>query len=372
MTWARRGGRLRGWGGVAAMAVLCALASLALFCLPGRVGGTARATGAPDRVTAPDSAGTSGGASAGHALTAAAADDEKPCAKKYETRPPAEDGATIAAIKERGELVVGVDQNSYHWAYRGTYGSEPEGFDIDLARRVAKEILGDANKVRFKTISTADRGPALGRDEKDKGRPAAERDAGASVDMVIRTMSITCGHIDNGIAFSTPYFETRQSLVVPQDSLIKGFGPTLRGSKLCVAKGSTAESFLAAQSEYYALKPVTKVPSQLDCLVELQLGVVNGVVTDSALAASQLAQDPGVKIADGNEGDAAHLPRPEFYGIAMRDSAPDLVGRVDHVLADYRKDTGPRGWRKSYEKWLAADLGNASVSPPSADEKIAW
>ncbi|NED90167.1 transporter substrate-binding domain-containing protein, partial [Streptomyces sp. SID11233] len=196
----------------------------------------------------------------GHTVTAAAADDEKPCAKKYENRPPAKDGATIAAIKERGELVVGVDQNSYRWAYRGTYGSEPEGFDIDLARRIAKEILGDAGKVRFKTISTAARGPALGRDEKDKGKPAAERDAGASVDMVIRTMSITCGHIDNGIAFSTPYFETRQSLVVPRDSPINGFGPTLRGSRLCVAKGSTAESFLAAQSGFYALKPVKKVP----------------------------------------------------------------------------------------------------------------
>ncbi|EDY42336.2 amino acid ABC transporter, amino acid-binding protein [Streptomyces sp. SPB074] len=347
------------------MAVLCALASLTLLLLPGR--GADEPSGSTG-VTA--ARGAFGGTGARQA--AAAEPDKEACARTYEKRPPAKDGAAIAAIKERGELLVGVDQNSYRWAYRGTYGSEPEGFDIDLARRVAKEILGAADKVRFKTVSTADRGPALGRDEKDKGKPLAERDAKASVDMIISTMSITCRHISNDIAFSTPYFETRQTLVVPRDSPVKGFGPTLGGSRLCAATGSTAEAFLARHGGAYGLKPVTKVPSQLDCLVRLQLGTVDGLVTDGALAASQLAQDPGVRIADENEGDAARLPMPEFYGVAMRDDSPDLVGRVNQILDGYRKDTSKQGWRESYRRWLEADLGDASASPPRGDEKIVW
>ena len=38
------------------------------------------------------------------------------------------------------------------------------------------------------------------------------------------------------------------------------------------------------------------MPNQLDCLVRLQLGEVDAVVTDGALAASQAAQDPTVKL----------------------------------------------------------------------------
>ena len=44
------------------------------------------------------------------------------------------------------------------------------------------------------------------------------------------------------------------------------------------------------------------VPNQLDCLVRLQLGQVDAVVTDNALAAGQAAQDPAVEL----KGDAVH------------------------------------------------------------------
>jgi polar amino acid transport system substrate-binding protein len=48
--------------------------------------------------------------------------------------PPSDaDGTTIKAIKERGYLNVGVDQNSYRWGYLDPNSSgELEGFDIDL------------------------------------------------------------------------------------------------------------------------------------------------------------------------------------------------------------------------------------------------
>jgi polar amino acid transport system substrate-binding protein len=169
------------------------------------------------------------------------------------------------------------------------------------------------------------------------------------VDMVVRTMTITCDRVED-VAFSTAYFETGQQLLVPKDSKITGYDDSLRGKRLCTAAGSTAETELKRKP--FGADISTTVANQLDCLVRLQLGEVDAVVTDSALAAGQAAQDPTVRL----------VGKPfttEYYGVAMSKEAPDLVRRVNQVLDDYRD----KGWDKAYDKWLAADLKNVDGPP---------
>ena len=102
----------------------------------------------------------------------------------------------------------------------------------------------------------------------------------------------------------------------------------------------------------------TTVPNQLDCLVRLQLGEVDAVVTDGALAASQAAQDPTVEL----KGSPFTT---EYYGVAMKSDADDLVRRVNQILVDYRQDT-TNGWQASYDRWLSATLAKKSTEsePP--------
>ncbi|RFU83752.1 sugar-binding protein [Streptomyces triticagri] len=248
------------------------------------------------------------------------------------------DGPTIKEIKTRkdkpNKLIVGVDQNSYRWGYRNPSTGKLEGFDIDLARAIAKDILGDPDDIIFRAVPTNQRVPAI---------------QSGQVDMVVRTMTINCERLKD-VAFSTAYFETGQQLLVPEDSKIKGYDETLAGKKLCTAAGSTALSELEKQA--YGADISTTVPNQLDCLVRLQLGDVDAVVTDSALAAGQAAQDPTVSLAG----------KPftkEYYGVAMSKKAPDLVRRVNRILEDYRKDD----WDKSYKDWLADDLKDIDGPP---------
>lgn len=106
------------------------------------------------------------------------------------------------------------------------------------------------------------------------------------------------------------------------------------------------------------------VPNQLDCLVKLQLGEVDAVVTDGALAASQAAQDPTVTLKGG-------LFTDEYYGVAMKRGSNDLVRQVNRTLENYIKDGD---WEKSYEKWLHPTLDqgekkSASATPPEAHYK---
>ena len=329
--------RLKGWGGVGAMATACALAlvfALVLTC-----------AGAPTGAAQQP---------AGQSVSHAARADEDCADPEKQTLPPSTaDGPTIEAIKnregEKRKLIVGVDQNSYRWGYRDPNSGEGgtlEGFDIDLVHRIAEDILGDRDAVQFKAIPTDQRIPAI-----QAGR----------VDMVVRTMTINCDRLED-VAFSAPYFKTGQQVLAPKSSPVEGYDETLADQEICTATGSTAYTKLEADKKAGKLPESTDirttVPNQLDCLVRLQLGEVDAVVTDGALAASQAAQDPTVQL----KGEAFTA---EYYGVAMKKDADDLVRRVNRILVDFREDTTD-GWQDAYTKWLSATLGadSESATPP--------
>ncbi|MGV9554788.1 glutamate ABC transporter substrate-binding protein [Streptomyces sp. NPDC003401] len=326
---------LRGWGGVGAMAVVCVLALAFVLLLP-------RTQAKGD--------GSTGTGGPGVAAGRPAADSTCEAPEKQTLAPSAADGPTIAAIKartgEKRKLIVGVDQNSYRWGYRdpNNTGAALEGFDIDLVRRIAEDVLGDRDAVQFKAIPTNQRIPAV-----QEGR----------VDMVVRTMTITCDRIED-VAFSAPYFRTGQQVLAPKTSTVTGYDGTLAGKRICTAAGSTANTRLTDDVKAGRLPATTDVsttvPNQLDCLVRLQLGEVDAVVTDGALAASQAAQDPTVELKG-----AAFTT--EYYGVAMNEDADDLVRRVNQILVAYRAN----GWRQSYAAWLSATLGTdpATSVPPA-------
>ncbi|MCX5343546.1 glutamate ABC transporter substrate-binding protein [Streptomyces atratus] len=336
-------GRLRGWGGVTGMAVACAVTA-SLTLLPLSHGGAGAFGGDP---SGPGTA----------QVVQARADD---CTDPEASLPPSSAGGpSIAKIKARGKLIAGVDQNSFSWGYRkpetdklensGT--GKLEGFDIDLVRAIAKDILGDPDAVIFRAIPTNQRIAAL---ENDK------------VDVVVRTMTINCSRLDQ-VSFSTAYFQAGQQVLAPKNSTITGFDKSLAGKRICTAEGSTAYEALERQSFGSVFKDEhdgteadedrLTVPNQLDCLVRLQLGEVDAVVTDNALAAGQAAQDPAVEL----KGDKPFTT--EYYGVATKRGANDLVARVNQVLVDYRRGGADSPWMVSYRKWLEAGLPGISAPP---------
>lgn len=334
---------LRGWGGVGAMAAVCAFALAFVLLLP-----------LSQSHDGAESAAGTGGRGVATGSQARADDCEDSEAQRRTLSPSGADGPTIAAIKARTgakrKLVVGVDQNSYRWGYRNPNkeNAELEGFDIDLVHRIAQDILGDPDAVQFKAIPTSQRIPAI-----QDGR----------VDMVVRTMTITCDRLDQ-VAFSAPYFKTGQTVLAPKSSAVTGYDGSLAHQRICTATGSTAYAKLDADQKAGKLDASADirhtVPNQLDCLVRLQLGEADAVVTDGALAASQAAQDPTVAL----KGSAFTT---EYYGVAMKKDADDLVRRVNRILVDYRSS----GWQTSYDKWLSATLGEDSApSKPPAPEYL--
>ncbi|EPD95348.1 transporter substrate-binding domain-containing protein [Streptomyces albus] len=305
----------------------------------GNADGTGHAAGRPAAATGPD-AGTDSGP-----------DDEPVPEKCADGSDPAESlepssasGKAVKRIRKAGKLVVGVDQNSYLWGYRNPVTRRIEGFDIELVKAIARDLLGGdgPDRITYRTIPTDQRIPALRKGD---------------VDMVVRTMTIDCER-KKQVAFSTAYFQAGQQLLVPKkNARVKGFDATMRGKRVCYASGSTAQKMM--KSHKYAelgARPVV-VPNQLDCLVRLQLDEADAIVTDSALAAGQAAQDPSVRLIGKPQTS-------EPYGVAMNRNDTDLVRRVNKVLEDYRE----HGWKRAYKRWLSdAMVGTEGKEPAPPD-----
>ncbi|MDK0519502.1 glutamate ABC transporter substrate-binding protein [Streptomyces sp. ML-6] len=313
-------GRLRGWGGVTGMAAACAVTA-SFTLLPLLLGGPGAAADA--------SAGVPGTTATTHVTQARAADCTTDPWASVSPADAADD--KVGEIRARGQLIVGVDQNSLFWASRDPESEENEivGFDIDLARAIAADLLPDVaeeERVVFRVISTADREKML---------------ESGDIDLVVRTMSINC---EKNVSFSHPYFEAAQQIIAAKDT--KGIDglDSLTGKRVCTADGSSARTAVRAK---VAEKDQVHVPNQLDCLARLQLGEVDAVVTDDTLAAAQVAQDPAIEFKGAPFTE-------EYYGVAARkQGASDLVARVNRVLADYSRDGR---WTDSYKKWLKERL----------------
>ena len=105
------------------------------------------------------------------------------------------------AIKDRDVLKVGVKVDVPKFGYKNAETGKIEGFEIDLAKQVAKKILGDENKVEFQGVTAKTRGPLL-----DNGE----------VDMDVATFTIT-EERKKSYNFSDPYLKDGVGLLVKKE-----------------------------------------------------------------------------------------------------------------------------------------------------------
>src|SRR3546814_13813687 len=87
----------------------------------------------------------------------------------------AEEGATIKAIKERGELVCGTSTGTAIGLSTLDDAGKWSGLEVDYCRAVAAALLGDAAKVRFVPLEFKNAFAALQSGSVDMLARAADR-----------------------------------------------------------------------------------------------------------------------------------------------------------------------------------------------------
>ena len=243
----------------------------------------------------------------------------------------------VAAIRNspNKKLRVGVSADSLLLGSRDPITGQIVGFDIDMAKAVAKAIFGDENQIELIVISAIDRAKVL---------------QNKSVDLVVRNMTMNCARWQE-IAFSSEYY--RSGLKI----LVKKTDPTttlagLAGKKVCAPSGTS--SMIAVQATAGVI-PVGAA-THTGCLVLFQEGKVDAIAGDDTVLAGLKAQDP-----------YAYVPpmqplTSEPYGIGVNKDQVDLVRYVNRVLDTVKADGR---WKASYDRWFADKLGPAPAPPQS-------
>jgi len=244
------------------------------------------------------------------------------------------EGSTMARIQDRGRLIVGVSADSFLLGSRNPQSGVIEGFDIDIAKAIAKAILGDENKIQLRVITAADRIPVL-----EKGE----------VDIVARNMTMTCGRWEQ-IGFSAEYYHSGQKILVRQGSDITSL-KHLIGKKVCAPNQTSSMDNLIRLAPHAT--PVG-ADNHTGCLVLFQRGDVDAITGDDTVLAGLAAQDPYAMVLDEEPFTA------EPYGVGVNKDAKDLAAFINGVLEQMRADGR---WSDAYNQWLAPHLGEGTGQP---------
>jgi polar amino acid transport system substrate-binding protein len=133
---------------------------------------------------------------------------------------------SIEEIKNRGKIKIGVFSDKAPFGYVDSEGKN-QGFDVYISKRFAKDLLGDESKVEFVLVDAASRVAYL---ESKK------------VDIIMANFTVTEERKEK-VDFANPYMKVSLGIVSPEGSVIAS-EEQLKGKKVIVAKGTTAETYM--------------------------------------------------------------------------------------------------------------------------------
>jgi len=132
---------------------------------------------------------------------------------------------TLDEIKKDGKIRIGVFSDKSPFGYVDSNG-EVQGYDVEFAKRIGKDLLGSEDAVEFVYVEAASRVEYL---------------KSGKVDIILANFTIT-DERKEAIDFALPYMKVALGVVSPDDALITD-ADQLEGKDIIVVKGTTAETY---------------------------------------------------------------------------------------------------------------------------------
>lgn len=228
----------------------------------------------------------------------------------------------LSLIEQKGKIVVGVRDDASPFGFRDKNGVLV-GYDIDLARILAQNILGNSSAVEFVPVTASNRIMKLNSGE---------------VDCLIAAMSIT-NQRQQILDFSVPYYMAGQAILVRSTSKATSLRD-FEGNKLIIVYGSTSERNLRSNVPEVT---VLGYKTYNDAYKALKSGKAEGIVADDTILLNFALNDKSVKL----------LPKrysKEPYAIAFRkgQQSARLISKTNYVIENLQS-TGKLN--RLQEKW---------------------
>ena len=208
------------------------------------------------------------------------------------------------------------------------------GFDVDVAKYVAKELGYSEDKIEWKESPSGQRETLIANDQ---------------VKYIVATYSITDARKEK-VDFAGPYLLTGQSLLVPADNTdITGAESLQNNKKLCSVSGSTPAQRI---KDKYPGVQLQQYDTYSACVEALKNGAVDAVTTDEVILAGYAAQTPGAFKIVGEPFSE------ERYGIGLKKGDTELCTKISDALKKMEADGA---WKAAFDK----NLGPAGISTPT-------
>lgn len=235
----------------------------------------------------------------------------------------------VSSSEAPQKIVVGLDDSFPPMGFKDENGNLT-GFDIDLARAVAKEA---GIQVEFKPI--------------DWNSKEAELSAGR-IDCLWNGLTIT-DERKQKIDFSNPYMNNDQIIVTLKDSAV-GSQEDLSGKTVGTQEGSSSVDALNRLPDLKnSFKELKMYGDFTSALMDLQSGRLDAVVIDSVVGRYYMTKRPGVfKEIPGTLAT-------EQFGVGVKKGNEALLNLINQGLDKVRQDgTGAQ----ISQKWFGMNVMN--------------
>jgi glutamate transport system substrate-binding protein len=248
-------------------------------------------------------------------------------------------GSTMERLNKAGAITVGTKFDQPGFGLKNPSTGKVEGFDVEIAKIIAKAMGIDEGKVNFVESVSANREPFI-----QEGK----------VDMVVATYTINDKRKEL-ISFAGPYYLAGQDIMVKKGNP-KGIKTVddLNGKKVCSVEGSTSEKNVKEKAPQAT---VTLFKTYTECAEDLRNDKVDAVSTDNVILIGLIDKSPddfelvGDKFTD------------EPYGIGVKKDDTDFRNFVNDTLEAAYKDGS---WKKAYEDTVGKFI-KETPEPPAVN-----
>ncbi|HGO5824314.1 TPA: cysteine ABC transporter substrate-binding protein [Mannheimia haemolytica] len=238
---------------------------------------------------------------------------------------PAKD--SVAQIKDKGVIRIGVFSDKPPFGYVDANGKS-QGFDVEIAKEIANDLLGSPDKVEFVLTEAANRVEYLKSNK---------------VDLILANFTKTPERAEV-VDFAEPYMNVALGVVSPKNAPITDV-KQLSGKTLLVNKGTTADAYFSKNHPEIQL---LKFDHNTETFNALKDGRGVALAHDNALVWAWAKENADFDVAIGNIGPA------EQIAPAVQKGNKALLDFINQEISQFKTNGKLKA---AYEKTLVPVYG---------------
>ena len=239
---------------------------------------------------------------------------------------------TLDEIKKSGKIKIGVFSDKNPFGYVDENG-KVQGYDVYFAKRIAKDLLGSEDAVDFVYVEAASRVEYL---------------KSAKVDITLANFTVTDERKEQ-VDFARPYMKVALGIVSPQKAEITDVNQ-LKGKKLIVVKGTTAETYFSKNYPDVTLVKFDEYQEAYDALLD---GRGDAFSTDNTEVLAWAKQNKGFVVGVESLGDI------DTIAPAVQKGNTELLNWLNDEIKTLAKE---KFFHKDFDETLKSVYGD-SIDP---------